>query len=53
MIFYRLDENGKRIYTLSEENTYPAAPAKYSVQDEYSQDRIKMKTRYKIFPFDD
>ncbi|ORD93114.1 NOP10 [Enterospora canceri] len=53
MIYYRLDENGKKIYTLSQENTTVAVPAKFSVEDKNSVYRIKIKRRFGIPPFDE
>lgn len=52
MFYYRV-ENGKRIYTLNPEGAESVCPAKYSVEDKFSQERIAMKMRHKIFPFDD
>ncbi|ELA40985.1 uncharacterized protein VICG_01944 [Vittaforma corneae ATCC 50505] len=52
MLYFKI-ENGKRVYTLNPENAECAKPAKYSIEDKFSEQRIIMKTRYKIFPFDD
>ena len=52
MIYYKIVD-GKKIYTLSEKDSEPAIPAKYSVQDPFSDERIAMKRRFAIFPFDD
>jgi len=51
MIYYRMENNTKK-YTLSHENSESAIPAKYSTEDKFSEERIEMKRRYKIFPFD-
>jgi rRNA maturation protein Nop10 len=51
MIYYRM-EGGERRYTLDPKDGELAQPAKYSVGDQFSRQRIEMKRRYKIFPFD-
>ena len=51
MIYYRIVE-GKRVYTLDKENE-TVNPAKFSTDDKYSDERIEMKKRFGIFPFDD
>lgn len=52
MIFCSI-ENGERRYTLNPEGSQSASPAKYSVEDKFSSERIVMKKRYGIFPFCD
>lgn len=52
MLYYRIVD-GKRVYTLDPADAESAAPARYSVGDKFSQERIAMKMRYKIFPFDE
>lgn len=52
MFYYRI-ENGKRVYTMNPEGAESACPTKYSVEDKFSQERITMKRRHGIFPFDD
>ena len=46
-------ENGEKKYTLKNSDSVVAVPAKYSVGDQYSKERIIMKKRFKIFPFDE
>lgn len=46
-------ENGEKIYTLQEENTYNAHPAKFSPEDKFSRERIIIKKRFNIPPFHD
>ncbi|KAI4292047.1 H/ACA ribonucleoprotein complex subunit 3 [Pancytospora philotis] len=52
MIYYRT-ENGERRYTLEPEGAEAAVPAKYSVEDKFSAERIELKKRHGIFPFTD
>ncbi len=52
MIYYRLVD-GVRQYTLQKEDAIPAHPAKFSPEDSYSKERIEIKIKNKIFPFDD
>lgn len=51
MFYYRVVD-GRRVYTLDAVDAESAAPAKYSVGDRFSPERIAMKMRYRIFPFD-
>lgn len=51
MIYFRI-VNGKRIYTLEKGNE-AVSPAKYSTEDHFSEERIEMKKRFGIFPFED
>lgn len=51
MLFYRLIGN-RRAYTLNPEGAEVAAPAKYSVEDKFSAERVALKIKYQIFPFD-
>jgi len=51
MFYYKIIGN-KKVYTLDSKNSQSAAPAKYSVEDAFSSQRITMKMRHKIFPFD-
>lgn len=43
--------DGKRVYTMNGENAESVLPAKYSVDDKYSAERIEMKKRHNIYPF--
>jgi rRNA maturation protein Nop10 len=52
-MFYFKIVDGKKTYTLSEKDAEPVIPAKYTVEDRFSNERIKMKLRHKIFPFND
>lgn len=52
MFYYRV-ENGVRRYTLNPENAESVAPAKYSTEDRFSSERVTMKRRHGIFPFDE
>ena len=52
MIFYTLDTNNKKIYTMKEESSYVAIPAKFSIEDKNSEYRITIKERFNIPPFD-
>ncbi|XP_011638093.1 H/ACA ribonucleoprotein complex subunit 3 [Pogonomyrmex barbatus] len=50
-LMYYLDENGKRVYTLKKVDpngnpTFSAHPARFSVEDKYSRERITMKRRH-------
>lgn len=51
MIYFKLVDM-KRVYTLNPENAECAYPAKYSTEDKYSNERIRMKKRHQLFPFD-
>lgn len=51
MLYYRIVD-GKRVYTLDPTDAENAMPARYSVGDKFSPERIAMKMRHKIFPFD-
>ena len=44
---------GQRKYTLQEEGSESVNPAKYSVDDKFSEERIEMKKRFGIFPFNE
>jgi H/ACA ribonucleoprotein complex subunit 3 len=52
MIYFRI-ENGERKYTLQEQCSESVNPAKYSVDDKFSAERIEMKKRFGIFPFNE
>jgi H/ACA ribonucleoprotein complex subunit 3 len=48
---YHLDKNGKRVYTLKnilEDGSYTlnAHPARFSPDDKYSDERLKLKERH-------
>ncbi|XP_020277601.1 H/ACA ribonucleoprotein complex subunit 3 [Pseudomyrmex gracilis] len=50
-LLYYLDENGNRVYTLKKKDpkgqpTQSAHPARFSVEDKYSRERITMKRRH-------
>ena len=52
---YYLDENGKRVYTLKMETasgnyTLNAHPARFSPDDKFSEERIKLKERFNLLP---
>ena len=52
---YHIDENGKRIYTLKMETetgqyTLNAHPARFSPDDKFSDERIKLKQRFNLLP---
>ncbi|OIR57474.1 MAG: H/ACA ribonucleoprotein complex subunit 3 [Amphiamblys sp. WSBS2006] len=51
-----LDKNKRRVYTLKEtvgeEETKTAHPARFSPQDRYSRERVTIKKRFEIFPFE-
>lgn len=49
-MFYRI-ENGSRVYTLDEKNTFNAHPAKFSLEDRFSRERVIVKKRFAISPF--
>ena len=51
MLYFKI-KNDKRVYTLGPEDSECANPAKYSTEDKFSEEIIKMKKRYKIFQFD-
>jgi H/ACA ribonucleoprotein complex subunit 3 len=46
---YTIDENGKRVYTMSKEDegkpTLNAHPARFSPEDTYSEHRLRIKKR--------
>lgn len=50
-----LDENGKRVYTIKMENeegqyTLNAHPARFSPDDKFSAERLKLKQRFNLLP---
>ncbi|EZA55390.1 hypothetical protein DMN91_002353 [Ooceraea biroi] len=50
-LMYHLDENGDRVYTLKKVDpngkpTVSAHPARFSVEDKYSRERITFKRRF-------
>ena len=52
---YRLDENGKRVYTFKfhdddEKPTMSAHPARFSPDDPYQKERMKCKERFNLLP---
>lgn len=52
---YYLDEEAKRVYTLSEiapdgSPTFSAHPARFNPKDTYSRQRIKIKARFGLLP---
>ncbi|XP_050294339.1 H/ACA ribonucleoprotein complex subunit 3 [Anthonomus grandis grandis] len=52
-LMYYLDESGKRIYTLKKIDPYgkptqSAHPARFSPEDQYSRQRIIIKSRFGI-----
>ena len=52
---YHTDESGKRVYTLKMENddghyTLNAHPARFSPDDKFSEERIKLKERFNLLP---
>lgn len=49
-MFYHL-ENSQRVYTLREEDASNAHPAKFSLEDRFSRERIAIKRRFNIPPF--
>ncbi|UYI27088.1 H/ACA ribonucleoprotein complex subunit 3 [Encephalitozoon cuniculi] len=49
-MFYRL-KDGARVYTLDENGTFSAHPAKFTVEDSFSKERIAIKRRFAIPPF--
>jgi H/ACA ribonucleoprotein complex subunit 3 len=51
-MFYRIVE-GERQYTLDEEETISAHPAKFSPVDKYSRERVILKARNNMAPFQD
>ncbi|AHL30144.1 Nop10p-like RNA-binding protein [Encephalitozoon intestinalis ATCC 50506] len=51
-MFYRL-KDGERVYTLSEEDSFSAHPAKFTIEDKFSKERITIKKRFNIPPFND
>ena len=54
LLRYILDTNGKRVYTmkmsLNGEPTLNAHPARFSPDDKFSAQRIKLKQRYNLLP---
>ncbi|KAH9410897.1 hypothetical protein HK407_09g14920 [Ordospora pajunii] len=50
MLFYRVVD-GQRVYTLNEEGSCNAHPAKFSVEDRFSRQRISTKVKFQIPPF--
>lgn len=52
MLYFKIVDK-KRVYTLKEEDSECANPAKYSVEDKFSKERIEMKKRYMIYPFNE
>ncbi|EOB14914.1 H/ACA ribonucleoprotein complex subunit 3 [Nosema bombycis CQ1] len=50
-MFYKIIDNLK-IYTLEEEGTESAHPARFSPEDKFSKQRIEIKRRFKIRPFE-
>ena len=52
MIYFRM-ENGVKKYTLQSENATIVLPAKFSIEDKYSEYRIENKKKHGIYPFDD
>ena len=52
-MFYYVLENGARRYTMRPESAMSVLPAKYSVEDRFSAERVEMKKRCGIYPFDD
>lgn len=51
-MFYNLVD-GKRVYTLNKEGAMSAHPARFSVEDKFSKQRIEIKRRYNLSPFND
>ncbi|KAF6205514.1 hypothetical protein GE061_019687 [Apolygus lucorum] len=54
-LHFYLDENKKRVYTFKKVDpngcpTIPAHPARYSVGNEMSKERILIKRRFNILP---
>ena len=52
---YYLDDQGKRVYTLqnaqnSGEHTLNAHPARFSPDDQFSQERMELKKRFNQLP---
>ncbi|XP_011876761.1 PREDICTED: H/ACA ribonucleoprotein complex subunit 3 [Vollenhovia emeryi] len=50
-LMYYLDKQGNRVYTLQKVDpdgkpTLSAHPARFSIEDKYSRERITMKRRY-------
>lgn len=45
-------EDGKRKYSLKEDETKTAHPARFSTSDPYSRERLTIKKRFNIFPYD-
>ncbi|KAK5578952.1 hypothetical protein RB653_008627 [Dictyostelium firmibasis] len=50
-LMYYNDKDGQRVYTLKKESpnhdaTYSAHPARFSVDDKYSRERIALKKRF-------
>ncbi len=54
-LMYYLDESGNRVYTLSKIDpkgnpTFSAHPARFSPEDQYSRQRILIKSRFGLLP---
>ncbi|XP_011703312.1 PREDICTED: H/ACA ribonucleoprotein complex subunit 3 [Wasmannia auropunctata] len=52
-LMYYLDDKGNRVYTLQKMDpngkpTLSAHPARFSVEDKYSRERITMKRRFSL-----
>ncbi|UJR35461.1 hypothetical protein I4U23_028217 [Adineta vaga] len=52
-LMYYLSEKGERVYTFKKVDpsgnpTQSAHPAKFSPDDQYSRQRLKLKTRYRL-----
>lgn len=52
---YQTNENGKRVYTLKMETndglyTLNAHPARFSPDDKFSEERLKLKERFNLLP---
>eukprot|EP00039_Didymoeca_costata_P018581 m.334085 g.334085 ORF g.334085 m.334085 type:complete len:65 (+) comp17283_c0_seq1:68-262(+) len=52
-LMYYLDEEGKRVYTLSKKDpngmpTHSAHPARFSPDDKYSRHRVTFKKRHGV-----
>lgn len=51
MLRFTENENKERIYTLKEDGSIPAHPAKFSPHDKYSEYRVDYKIKNNIPPF--
>uniref|UniRef100_T1IXY6 Nucleolar protein 10 n=1 Tax=Strigamia maritima TaxID=126957 RepID=T1IXY6_STRMM len=52
-LMYYMDDGGNRIYTLKKTGpdgkpTFSAHPARFSPEDKYSSERIRMKQRFNL-----